>query len=45
MNSKELIMIELGGNINLDNFEEIEKGQLIVVKKVVGNYTKKISEK
>ncbi len=38
-------MIELGGNINLDNFEEIEKGQLIVVKKVVGNYTKKISEK
>ena len=38
-------MIELGGNINLENFEEIDKGQLIVIKKVVGNYTKKISEK
>jgi len=38
-------MIELGGNINLENFEEVEKGQLIVIKKVVGNYTKKISEK
>jgi hypothetical protein len=44
MNSKELTMIELGGNINLENFEDIEKGQLIVIKKVVGNYTKKISE-
>ncbi len=38
-------MIELGGNINLENFEDIDKGQLIVIKKVVGNYTKKISEK
>ena len=38
-------MIELGGNINLENFEEIEPGQLIVIRKVVGNYTKKISEK
>ena len=37
-------MIELGGNINLENFEEIDGGQLIVIKKVVGNYTKKISE-
>ncbi|MCD4760104.1 hypothetical protein K8R33_04420 [archaeon] len=38
-------MIELGGNINLDGFEKIESGNLIVVKKVVGNYTKNISEK
>ncbi len=37
-------MIELGGNIKLDNFEGLEPALLIVVKKVVGNYTKKISE-
>jgi hypothetical protein len=38
-------MIELGGSIFLENFETIEQGQLIVIRKVVGNYTKKISEK
>ena len=37
-------MIELGGNIKLNNFEGIEPALLIVVKKVVGNYTRKISE-
>lgn len=38
-------MIELGGSINLENFEEIDKGLLIVIKKVAGNYTKQITEK
>jgi len=38
-------MIELGGNIKLENFEDIDKGILVVVKKMVGNYVKKISEK
>ncbi|MFH1592613.1 MAG: hypothetical protein ABIB47_04580 [Candidatus Woesearchaeota archaeon] len=37
-------MIELGGNIKLINFDEVEPALLIVIKKVVGNYTKKISE-
>jgi hypothetical protein len=37
--------MELGGNIFLENFDEVESGKLIVVKKVVGNYTKNISEK
>lgn len=37
-------MIELGGNINLAGFKDLEPGVLIVVKKVVGNYAKKISE-
>ena len=37
-------MIELGGNITLINFDEIEPALLIVIKKIVGNYTKKISE-
>lgn len=38
-------MIELGGNIKLSEFESLEPAQLIVVKKVVGNYAKNISEK
>ena len=37
-------MIELGGNIKLINFDSLEPALLVVVKKVVGNYTKKISE-
>lgn len=38
-------MIELGGNIALDGFEEIELGSMVVVKKVVGNYARQMSEK
>lgn len=38
-------MIELGGNIKLDGFEGIEPAQLIVVKKIVGNFAKQYSEK
>jgi len=34
--------IELGGNINLVGFKELEPQQLIVVKKIVGNFVKKI---
>ena len=37
-------MIELGGNIKLINFDSLEPALLVVVKKVVGNYTKNISE-
>jgi|TARA_Y100000034_G_C6744299_1_gene330469 hypothetical protein len=38
-------MIELGGNITLINFEQIENGELIITRKVAGNYTKEISKK
>lgn len=38
-------MIELGGNIKLAGFENLEPAKLIVVKKIVGNYVKNISEK
>jgi len=38
-------MIELGGNIKLDGFDDVEPAQLIVVKKVVGNFAKQYSEK
>ncbi|MCD4666264.1 hypothetical protein K8R47_00450, partial [archaeon] len=36
---------ELGGNIKLAGFNELEPGQLVVVKKIVGNYVKKIQDK
>jgi len=38
-------MIELGGNIKLEGFHNIEPALLIVVKKITGNYVKKISDK
>ena len=37
-------MIELGGNITLSGFKELEKDSMIVVKKIVGNYAKKLTE-
>lgn len=37
-------MIQLGGNICLDGFEQLDPGILVVVKKVVGNYAKKFNE-
>tara|TARA_Y100000310_G_C20391183_1_gene672852 strand:- start:170 stop:451 length:282 start_codon:yes stop_codon:yes gene_type:complete len=37
-------MIELGGNIKLKGFSEIDNPSLIIVKKIVGNYTKKLTE-
>ncbi|MBL7147430.1 MAG: hypothetical protein ISS82_01240 [Nanoarchaeota archaeon] len=36
--------IELGGNINLVGFKDIEQGKLVVVKKIVGNFVKKIQD-
>lgn len=38
-------MIELGGNIKLIGFKDIEPAKLVVVKKITGNYAKTISEK
>jgi len=38
-------MIELGGNIILVGFKELEPAKLIVIKKMVGTYAKKIAER
>ena len=38
-------MIELGGNIKLDGFDNLEPAKLIVIKKLVGSHTKKATEK
>ena len=37
-------MIELGGNIKLVGFKELEPAQLIVIKKIVGNFAKKLND-
>ena len=36
--------LELGGSIELSGFSEIDSASLIIVKKVVGNFVKKVSE-
>ena len=38
-------MMKLGGNIVLDGCDNLEPATLIVLKKMVGNYARKISEK
>jgi hypothetical protein len=35
---------ELGGNITLVGFKAIERAELVVVKKIVGSYTRKLSD-
>lgn len=37
-------MIKLGGNIQLDGFNNIEPAKLIVVKKIVGNFVKALEQ-
>lgn len=43
-NDSENIEVKLGGNILLSGFS-LEPVEMIVVKKIIGNYVKKISEK
>lgn len=38
-------VVELGGNIELKGFSELDGASMVVVKKIVGNYAKKFSEK
>ena len=37
-------MIELGGNITLNGFQDRDYAELIVVKKIVGRYARQISD-
>lgn len=37
--------VELGGNISLSGFKDLEPGSMIIIKKIVGNCAKKFSEK
>ena len=36
--------LKLGGNIELKGFNEVEPAQLVVVKKMVGSYVRKITD-
>ena len=38
-------MMELGGNINLEGFDALEPGELVVLKKIVGSRVRDISNK
>ncbi len=38
-------MIELGGNITLVGFKDVDPGSMLILKKIVGNYTRKLSDK
>jgi hypothetical protein len=36
---------ELGGNISLVGFRDLDHGSMIIIKKIVGNYVKKFSRR
>jgi len=36
--------LQLGGNIELSGFRELEPGSMTILKKIVGNYARKFSE-
>jgi ribosome-associated translation inhibitor RaiA len=38
-------MIELGGNITLIGFKELDYAEMVVIKKIVGNYARKLSDR
>jgi hypothetical protein len=37
--------LQLGGNIELSGFSNLDSGVMIILKKIVGNYAKKMSER
>jgi len=37
--------IELGGNIRLSGFADVDGGSMIIIKKLVGSFVKKVSDK
>ncbi|MBU4493291.1 MAG: hypothetical protein KKA61_02880 [Nanoarchaeota archaeon] len=36
--------ITLGGNIELTGFSDLDRGSMIIIKKIVGSYTRKFSD-
>lgn len=38
-------MIELGGNITLIGFKELDYAEMVVIKKIVGNYARRFSDR
>jgi hypothetical protein len=38
-------IMQLGGNISLAGFKELEPAKMVVIKKITGNYVKRMQEK
>ncbi|MBD3249104.1 hypothetical protein GF336_03600 [Candidatus Woesearchaeota archaeon] len=38
-------LVELGGNIELSGFSSVDGGMMIVLKKIIGNYARRFSDK
>lgn len=38
-------VLQLGGNIELSGFSELDGGTMIILKKIIGNYAKRMSTK
>ncbi len=38
-------VLQLGGNIELSGFSDLEGGAMIVLKKIIGNYARKMSDR
>ena len=36
--------LQLGGNIELSGFSGIDRGMMVILKKIVGNYSRKLSD-
>ncbi|MBD3259811.1 hypothetical protein GF371_04255, partial [Candidatus Woesearchaeota archaeon] len=36
--------IKLGGNIELSGFRDLDGGTMVILKKIVGNYVRKLSD-
>ena len=36
--------LQLGGNIELSGFKDMEPGSMVILKKIIGNYARKFSE-
>jgi ribosome-associated translation inhibitor RaiA len=37
--------VDLGGNIRLNGFSEVDGGSMIIIKKLVGSFVKKVSDR
>ena len=39
------VVLQLGGNIELSGFSELDGGMMIVLKKIIGNHARRMNEK
>ena len=37
--------VSLGGNIELSGFKDLDSGSMVIIKKIVGNYAKRFSQR